>query len=156
MGLYCESQNNRLGYLLRESAHARDSRGRLAEASAGGESMGESANISSDQPETQNNEIFTVFNSLKAPKLSDLTRKWKVDSNPPPKGKRRARGEGANEPKTVTASQRVKEFPGESLATAGKGGAKLFCTACREELSLKKRDCQSWYRSVTMLQYNNC
>ena len=36
----------------------------------------------------------------------------------------------------MTASQRVKEFPGESLATAGKGGAKLFCTACREELSL--------------------
>ena len=138
MGLYCESENNRLRYLLRESAHARDSRGRMAEASAGGESAGESANISSDQPETRNNEIFTVFNSLKAPKLSDLTRKRKVDSNPPPKGKRRARGEDANEPITVTASQRVKEFPGESLATAGKGGAKLFCTACREELSLKE------------------
>ena len=55
MGLYCESENNRLG----ESAHARDSRGRMAEASAGGESAGESANISSDQPETRNNEIST-------------------------------------------------------------------------------------------------
>ena len=91
-----------------------------------------------DRPDTQNDEILTVFKSLKAPKLSDLTRKRKVDSNPPPKGKRRARGEGANEPKTVTASQRIKEFPGECLTTAGKGGAKLFCGACREELSLKK------------------
>ena len=83
-------------------------------------------------------EIPTILNTLKCPKLSDLTRKRKVDCNPPPKGKRRACGEGANEPKTVTATQRVKEFPGECLATAGKGSNKLFCTACREELSIKK------------------
>ena len=37
-----------------------------------------------------------------------LTRKRKVDCNPPPKGKRGACGEGGNEPKTVTATQRVK------------------------------------------------
>ena len=82
--------------------------------------------------------IPTLLNTLKSPKLSDLTRKRKVDCNPPPKGKRRSRGEGANDLKTVTAAQRVKEFSGKHLATTGNGSTKLFCTACREELSIKK------------------
>lgn len=70
---------------------------------------GERAEVSdSDRPDTKNDEILTVFKSLKATKLSDLTRKRKVDSNPPPKGKRWVQGEGANEPKTVTASRRVR------------------------------------------------
>ena len=97
-----------------------------------------------DEPEAtevpeERADIPTILNTLRSPKLSDLTRKRKVDCNPPPKGKRRARGEGANEPKTVTATQGVKEFPGEYLATAGKGSTKLFCTACRKELSIKKK-----------------
>ena len=53
----------------------------------------------------------SVFDSLKAQALSDLTRKRSVHCNPPPNGKHRARGEGSSEPKTITASQRVKEFP---------------------------------------------
>ena len=81
---------------------------------------------------------LTILEALKAPKLSELTRKRRIDSNPPPKGKRPARGEGSSEPKTVSAKQRVKEFAGECLATTGKSAAKLFCTACREELSLRK------------------
>ena len=102
-----------------------------------------SSSESRDEPEVtelpeERADIPTILNTLKSPKLSDLTRKRKVDCNPLPKGKRCARGEGANEPKTVTATQRVKEFPGECLATAGKGSTKLFCTACREELSRKK------------------
>lgn len=39
-----------------------------------------------------------------------------------------------NKLKTFTASQRIKEFSGEFLTTSGKGGARLFCNACREEL----------------------
>ena len=78
---------------------------------------------------------LTILDVLKAPKLSDLTRKRSIDSNPPPKGKRLARGEGSSEPKTVTPSQRVKQFTRECLTTSA---GTLFCTACREELSLRK------------------
>ena len=53
----------------------------------------------------------SVFDVLKAQALSDLTRKRSVHCNPPPNGKHRARGEGLSEPKSITASQRVKEFP---------------------------------------------
>ena len=42
---------------------------------------------------------LSILKALKGPKASDLTRKRKVDCNPPPKGKRRAHGEGSNEPK---------------------------------------------------------
>ncbi len=45
----------------------------------------------------------TMLNNLKAPMLSELHCKRKVHATPP-KGKRRVRGEGANEPKTVSAS----------------------------------------------------
>ena len=44
----------------------------------------------------------SILDALKAPALSDLTRKRKVHCNPP-KGKRRAHGEGSSEPKNVTA-----------------------------------------------------
>ena len=64
--------------------------------------------------------------------------KRSVHCNLPPKGKPRARGEGSSEPKSITASQRVKEFPEECLEVTGAGKLKLFCKACREELSLKK------------------
>ncbi len=37
----------------------------------------------------------TIFNKPKVPTLSELHRKQKIHANPP-KGKRRARGEGAN------------------------------------------------------------
>ena len=79
----------------------------------------------------------SIINALTAPTLSDLMRKRKIDSNPPPKGKRRARGVGASEPKRVTAAQRLKEFPDECLSGTGPGGANQFCTAGREELSVK-------------------
>ena len=83
---------------------------------------------------------ISMFDALKAPVLSDLTRKRRVHCNPPPKGKHRARGEGSSEPKNVTATQRVKEFSEECLEVTGTGTgkSKLFCKACREELSLKK------------------
>ena len=50
-----------------------------------------------------------VIDALKAPALSDLTRKKSVHCNLLRKGKRRVRGEGSSEPKSITASQRVKE-----------------------------------------------
>ena len=77
----------------------------------------------------------SILDKLRAPKQSEFCRKHKVHVNPPPKGKRRARGEGANEPKSISVSQQVCEFPNESLTISYN---KLFCAACREELSLRK------------------
>ena len=68
----------------------------------------------------------SVFDALK--------RKMSVHCNPLPKGKRRACGEGSSEPKTITASQRVKEFSNECFEVTGAGKSKLFCKACCEEL----------------------
>ena len=45
------------------------------------------------------------------------------------KGKCRARGEGSSEPKSITVSQRVKEFPEECLKVTGVGKSKLFCNS---------------------------
>ena len=41
---------------------------------------------------------------------AEVNRKRKFRVNPPPTGKRRARGEGASESKSVRPSQRVSEF----------------------------------------------
>lgn len=77
----------------------------------------------------------SLLDVLKAPQPSELTRKRKVASNPPI-GQKAARGQGSSEPKSVTAKDRLREFPGECLSV--KIGGKLFCEACREELSLRK------------------
>ena len=77
----------------------------------------------------------SLLDVLRAPQASELTRKRKIDCNPPT-GKKTSRGQGSSEPKSVTPKQRVNEFPDECL-TVSRGG-KLFCSACREELSLRK------------------
>ena len=59
---------------------------------------------------------LSILDVLKAPTRTELTRKRKIDCNPPPKGKRRARGEGSSEPKTVSPRQRVDQFPDQCLA----------------------------------------
>ena len=76
---------------------------------------------------------MSLLDRLKAPTPSDLARKRKIACNPPPKGKKRSCGRGANNPKSVTPIQRVKENPDECLTVSNK---QLFCRACREELSL--------------------
>ena len=45
----------------------------------------------------------------------------------------------ASEPKSITASQRVKEFSKECLAVTGAGKSSFFCKACREELIPSRR-----------------
>ena len=52
---------------------------------------------------------------------ADLKRKKRVRCNPPPKGERRAYGDGSSEPKNVTATQGVKEFSEECLEVTGAG-----------------------------------
>ena len=66
----------------------------------------------------------SLLDVLRAPQASELTRKRKIDCNPPT-GKKTSRGQGSSEPKSVTPKQRVNEFPDECL-TVSRGG-KLFC-----------------------------
>ena len=78
--------------------------------------------------------VGSLLSCLHRPTTSELSRKRKIDRNPPPKGKKRSRGASASDPKSVTPSQRVKQYTGENLTVSNK---KLFCLACREELSVK-------------------
>ena len=57
-----------------------------------------------------------------------------VSTNAPPLGKWWCGGRGSADRKSVTPVQRVKEFSNEEVTVSNR---KLFCLACREELSLK-------------------
>ena len=63
--------------------------------------------------------------------LGAIARKRAIDRSPP-KGKKLSRVEGVRAPKSVAPRQRAREFPNESLTVSN---GKLFCQACREELS---------------------
>ena len=54
-------------------------------------------------------------------------------------------GSTTAESKHINACQRVKEFPGQPLCVSNK---KLFCNACREELSLKMSGVRNHIHSV--------
>ena len=78
---------------------------------------------------------YSILDRHREPSKSDLSRKRKINSNPP-SGKRRSSGSyGLKEPK-VKPSQRVSEFPNELLIVSAVG--RLFCEACRETLSVKR------------------
>lgn len=63
-----------------------------------------------------------------------MSRKRKIQTVKTNK-KHKAGAVNTTDPTTITPLNRVKEFPGECLAVRN---GKLFCTACREELALKK------------------
>ena len=77
--------------------------------------------------------VSSLINRLKRPTVSDLSRKRKVQTNPP-RGTKRGKGAVAAEP-SVSPSDRIREFPDEQLSTVL---GKLFCNACRENVSVKK------------------
>ena len=73
-----------------------------------------------------------------------MSRKRKILKNPP-KGKRKSKGgSGSSNPKSVSVESRVKQFPGEHLVVSA---GKLFCHACREELTTKMSVLKSHLRS---------
>ena len=82
----------------------------------------------------QSSAVKSFVSRFKQPDPSHLSRKRKVQCNPPT-GVKRSRGRTVNDPKKVSAADRVKQFPNEQL-TLSMG--KLFCSACCEELSTKK------------------
>ncbi len=79
----------------------------------------------------------SILDKLKAPTKSDLARKRKVELPKPTAASKKHKAGVVNQtdPKRVSPGERVKEFPKECLAIRS---GKLFCSACREESSLKK------------------
>ena len=75
-----------------------------------------------------------------------MARKRTIAANAPPTDKRRCKS--TNQKKaatTIKLQQRVDEFKGENLCVSG---GKLFCSACREEVNLKKSSVKNHIQSV--------
>ena len=83
----------------------------------------------------------SILSKLKSP---DLARKRKLSTNPPPKGAKRSKGRNVGDPKSVSPSERLKQFPEENFKISDN---KLFCTACREPLSIKKNVIEAHIKS---------
>ncbi len=96
--------------------------------------MADSTEVSStSSPTTVSHQSF--LSQLRAPTASDIMRKRKVRTNNPPRtGARRKTPKCSTDPKNFSASDRAKEFNNEMIVVSC---GKLFCSACREELSLK-------------------
>ena len=105
----------------------------------------DSGSESEDQPTPT---VVSVLDRLRAPKLSDLSRKRNVAVNPP-RGKRSCKSTNVSTAAaTVTPQQCVTEFSGEQLTVSN---GKLFCKACREELNLKKSNVKNHVQSTKHL-----
>ena len=88
--------------------------------------------------------LQSLLDVLRCPPASHLARRRKLNTLPP-SGRKRSRGSiTATCPKSVTPRDRVKEYPGERLLVSNN---KLFCQACREELSLKKSSVEKHCKS---------
>ena len=96
-----------------------------------------------DSADENSDSTSTVLSGLHIPRHSEIGRKWKTRVNPP-SGKKRSRALGNNNPKTVSPSQRVSEFPDEQLAVVD---GNLFCNGCREELSVKSSSLKNHFKS---------
>ena len=73
--------------------------------------------------------IVTLLERLKASAASDMARKHKIATNP----SKRSKGAVAAGPVKIQPKTRIREFPDQHFSV--KFG-KLFCDACRENLSL--------------------
>ena len=90
----------------------------------------------SSRGSTSGSSVNSLLSRLHRPTSSELSRKRVIDRNPP-KGKKRSKGPNRrSDPKSVTPEQRLKDsrYANECF-TVSMG--KLFCRACREELSVK-------------------
>ena len=70
-----------------------------------------------------------------------------VRANLPPIGRRTCRGHRASssEPKGVSPAQQIKENPNQALVISNR---LLFCSTCREELSLKSSSVKNHVESA--------
>ena len=105
------------------------------------------SSLTSDLDTDSNTSPPTILNRLKPPQKSDLSQKRKME-RPKTTGadkKRKSGVSNSTNPKTVSSAVRhVKEFTGEYLDIRNE---KLFCVACREELSVKKSTIKNYLYS---------
>ena len=81
---------------------------------------------------SESSNALSLLSRLCSPTPSELARRRKICKGPPPRSQRRSRG--ADGPKSVKPEKCMKEYSGEPLTVSN---SKLFCRACREELSVK-------------------
>ena len=106
-----------------------EEQGEPSSVGAGNENVAETGNS------TSSTSAISLLSVLKVPTPSDLTRKRKIQCNQAGKHKKtRPSSSIKSEPKGVKPQNRVKKYPNDSLSVSH---GKLFCIACREELSLK-------------------
>ena len=72
---------------------------------------------------------------MRTPRQLELTRKRKLATNPPPKGKCSSTGGTSKATITIKPDHHVRQYPGEHFTVSN---GKLLCEACREQLNLKK------------------
>lgn len=84
---------------------------------------------SGSDAESSGSTVVSLLDRLRRPTAAE------IKTNQPPKGKRKCRGTLSSDPKSITPSQRVSEYKQEPFTVSG---GHLFCSACREELSLKR------------------
>ena len=90
---------------------------------------------SESESDEEGTEVVSLLDRLKFPMQADISRTRKIKKNGPPKGKQSCRGSLLSDPEGVIPSQWVKEFNEESLIVSH---GRLFCSACRKEISLKQ------------------
>ena len=111
------------------------------------ESLASGSSSSLESPSISSATESETTSLLRSPTLSDLSRKRRIDANPPPLGRKRASGQALHAkyvPKSITPTQRAREFPDEHLIVSA---GKLFCRACRETLCTKRSVVQNHVRS---------
>ena len=80
-------------------------------------------------------DVPSLLSCLKQAPLACTNRKRKVAQNLPTERKRYKLPSSSNDPKRITPVQRLSEFPDQKLVVSR---GRLFCTACCEEVALKK------------------
>ena len=102
----------------------------MAESSESTSSARESASVDSVPEEEQGASDSGTLDSSDGSEPQVLS----LSTNPP-LGTKRGKGSSSSDPKSVSPSDRVKQYPDQQLTVSA---GKLFCCACREALSLKK------------------
>ena len=91
--------------------------------------------LTEESETTQNKTVVSLLHRLKSPTAADISRARKTKKNDPPRCKRHCRSALSSDPKGISPSQRVREFEQESFVVSN---GHLFCSACSEQLSLKR------------------
>ena len=103
---------------------------------AGEDESGPSTSYSSRSSSVSDStDVPLLLSRLKQAPLSGTNRKRKVAQNLPTERKRYKPLSHLNDPKRITPEQRLSKFPDQKFVVSR---GKLFCTACREEVALKK------------------